>query len=113
NSPHDIAKQLYDVEGLQHNIPNASDRSTESEVLRYFSGKSNVAKLLLQYKSVTSGIEANKLLPHIINNRIHADIGLTSTTTGRLSTTNPNLQGVSGNCILDESATSYVRADSG
>jgi DNA polymerase-1 len=100
NSP----KQVGDILFEKLNLPKKGKTktktgfSTSAKVLELLAMEHEIARLLLEYRHVTklksTYIDA---LPELINpktGRIHASFNQTVTSTGRLSSSNPNLQNI-------------------
>ena len=72
--------------------------STDEEYLQGFAGKHRIVDLILQYRGVkkliSTYVEALPLLINPVTGRIHTSFNQAVTATGRLSSTNPNLQNI-------------------
>lgn len=72
--------------------------STEEEYLQTFARKHRIVDLILQYRGVKKLLSTYvEALPHLVNRvtgRIHTSFNQAVTATGRLSSTNPNLQNI-------------------
>jgi DNA polymerase-1 len=72
--------------------------STDEETLQGLVGRHPVVELILEYRGVkkllSTYVEALPLLVNQITGRIHTSYNQTITATGRLSSTNPNLQNI-------------------
>ncbi|WHL25092.1 MAG: DNA polymerase I [Candidatus Blochmannia vicinus] len=72
--------------------------STNEEVLKKLAKKYTMPKIILQYRSLAKlkSTYTNKLIAMIneTSNRVHTSYNQTRTSTGRLSSTNPNLQNI-------------------
>ena len=72
--------------------------STEEEYLQGFAGKHRIVDLILQYRGVKKLLSTYvEALPQLVNRttgRIHTSFNQAVTATGRLSSTNPNLQNI-------------------
>ena len=72
--------------------------STDEEYLQGFAGKHRIIDLILQYRGVKKLISTYvEALPQLVNpvtGRIHTSFNQAVTATGRLSSTNPNLQNI-------------------
>jgi DNA polymerase-1 len=72
--------------------------STDEEYLQGFAGKHRIVDLILQYRGVKKLISTYvEALPQLVNpvtGRIHTSFNQAVTATGRLSSTNPNLQNI-------------------
>ena len=98
DSPKQLAEVLFDRLGLESVRSGKTGRSTDAAVLEQLIGQHQVIELVLQYRQL------NKLkntytdkLGSLINprtDRLHASFNQTITATGRLSSSNPNLQNI-------------------
>ena len=72
--------------------------STDEEYLHGFAGKHRIVDLILQYRGVKKLLSTYvEALPQLVNRatgRIHTSFNQAVTATGRLSSTNPNLQNI-------------------
>ena len=93
NSPKQLAEIIYD----ELNLSRSKKRSTASEVLEKLVGRHPLIPLVMRYRRASkylSGFIKN-LYSHIDNNNyIHTTLNQTLTTTGRLSSSEPNLQNI-------------------
>ena len=115
-----IERQIYDLAGMQFNISSpkqlgevlyeqlkVTDRpprtatkqySTAEEVLQKLSDRHPIIPLILDYRSITKLVGAYlDAFPKLINpatGRLHTVYNQTVTATGRLSSSNPNLQNI-------------------
>ncbi len=93
NSPKQLANILYDVLGLPHD----KKRSTSAEKLEEIIGTHEIVGIILRYRKVAKFLNTyiDGLQPHIdANGFIHTYFKQTLTTTGRLSSVEPNLQNI-------------------
>lgn len=98
NSTQQLAKLLFEEKGLPAKKKTKSGFSTDSSVLEELAIDHEIAKDLLEYRML------NKLdstyvatLPTLVNeqtNKIHSNFNQTVASTGRLSSSNPNLQNI-------------------
>ena len=105
-SPKQIADILYNKLGL----PDNKKGSTSVEVLRDLKDKHPIIEKILEYrkyfKLISTYIEGLK--PHVYEDgKIHANFNQALTQTGRLSSSNPNLQNIS---IRDEEGKAIRKA---
>ena len=98
NSTQQLAKLLFEEKALPTKKKTKSGFSTDSSVLEELAVDHEIAKELLEYRML------NKLdstyvaaLPALVNtetNKIHSNFNQTVASTGRLSSSNPNLQNI-------------------
>lgn len=98
NSTQQLAKVLFEEKKLPAKKKTKSGYSTDSAVLEELAEKYEIAEKLLQYRML-SKLESTYVsaLPKLINRRtgrIHSSFNQTVTSTGRLSSSNPNLQNI-------------------
>ncbi len=98
NSPQQLANILFDKLQLPAGKKTKTGYSTDNSVLEKLAEKYEIADLLIEYRQLTklrsTYIES---LPTLINEktgRIHSSFNQMVTSTGRLSSTNPNLQNI-------------------
>ncbi len=98
NSPKQLSHVLFEKLKIPPGKKTQSGFSTNAEVLEALSGKHPIIDLILEYRTLeklrSTYIDA---LPEQINpetNRIHSSFNQSVTATGRLSSTNPNLQNI-------------------
>ncbi|HZJ89590.1 MAG TPA: DNA polymerase I [Bacilli bacterium] len=94
NSPQQIAVLLYDELGLK----GPRNRSTSVDVLEKLKDKHPVIEDILEYRKYAKIISTyiDGLIPHIHEDgKVHTIFNQALTTTGRLSSKNPNLQNIS------------------
>ncbi len=108
-----LTKQIYDVVGFEFNVNSpkqlaeiiydklqlskSKKRSTAMEVLEELEGKHPLIALVLRYRKISkyqSGFIKNMYEKLDENNFIHTTFNQSLTTTGRLSSTEPNLQNI-------------------
>jgi DNA polymerase I len=98
NSPKQLGDILYDSLDLPVLKKTKTGRSTDSSVLEKLQSKHEIAKYLLDYRSLSKLLNTYvRALPFLVNirtNKIHASFNQTITATGRLSSSNPNLQNI-------------------
>ena len=99
-SPKQLGLVLFEKMGLPKPVKYGKGKtiSTAQDVLEELAEEHEVAKLVLEYRQLTklksTYIDA---LPSLINpqtGRVHTTFNQTATATGRLSSTNPNLQNI-------------------
>jgi DNA polymerase-1 len=100
NSPKQVASVLFDQLGLEpiKKTSKSKNRSTDSSVLEALSGDHPVPGLILEWRNVMKlkGTYADALpsLVHPGTGRIHSSFHQDGTATGRLSSSDPNLQNI-------------------
>ncbi|MBQ8459744.1 DNA polymerase I [bacterium] len=117
NSPKQVASILYDKLQLKSGKKRGKAKnSTNAEILNSLAEEYEIAKLILDYRKYAKLKSTyTESLPELIDykdNRIHTSYNQTVTVTGRLSSSNPNLQNIpirteEGNKIR----TAFVPAD--
>lgn len=97
-SPKQLANILFEKLKLPASKKTKTGYSTDSDVLEGLSDQHPIAKLILEYRELTklksTYVDA---LPALINSktgRVHSQLNQAATTTGRLSSTHPNLQNI-------------------
>lgn len=99
NSPRQVGEVLFDKLGLKSKKKRGkSTYSTNAAVLEELAQEHEIARLILDYrryaKLKSTYTEALPALIERKDNRIHTTYNQTVTTTGRLSSSNPNLQNI-------------------
>ncbi len=100
NSPKQVSEILFGKLGLQakKKTRGKTSHSTSAEVLEELAEEHEIARHLLQYRKYSKLKSTyTEALPNLINpldNRIHTTYNQTTTLTGRLSSSNPNLQNI-------------------
>ncbi|MEF9877770.1 MAG: DNA polymerase, partial [Gordonibacter sp.] len=88
---------LFEVLGLTPRKKNQRGYSTDAAVLKELSGDHELPALVLRYREL-SKIKSTYIdaLPRIraVDGRVHTTFNETVTTTGRLSSSDPNLQNI-------------------
>ncbi len=98
DSPKQLAEVLFDKLGLQSSRVGKTGRSTDADVLEQLANEHPIASLVLEYRTLgkLKNTYTDKL-GAIINprtGRVHASFNQTVTATGRLSSSDPNLQNI-------------------
>jgi len=98
NSTQQLAKVLFEDLGIPPVKKTKTGYSTDVKVLDILSKDHLIARLLMQYRQLTK-LESTyvKALPELINpetDRVHSSFNQTVASTGRLSSSNPNLQNI-------------------
>jgi DNA polymerase-1 len=98
DSPKQLAEILFDRLNLTPIRLGKAGRSTDAAVLEQLSDQHPVIDLLLQYRTLSklknTYVDKLGLLINQRTNRLHASFNQTITATGRLSSSNPNLQNI-------------------
>jgi len=98
DSPKQLAVVLFDKLNLESIRLGKAGRSTDAAVLEQLADQHPIVELILQYRTLRKlqNTYVDKL-GQLINprtNRVHASFNQTITATGRLSSSNPNLQNI-------------------
>jgi len=98
DSPKQLAEILFDRLGLTSLRSGKTMRSTDADVLEQLRADHEIVGLILEYRQLVKlkNTYVDKL-GQLINprtNRVHASFNQTITATGRLSSSNPNLQNI-------------------
>lgn len=97
NSPKQLGKVLFEVLGLPAKKKTKSGYSTNAEVLESLRYEHPVVEMVLQYRTLAklNSTYCEGLLKVIADDgRIHSRFNQTETRTGRISSTEPNLQNI-------------------
>jgi len=98
DSPKQLAEILFDRLGLKPIRIGKTSRSTDASVLEELAEQHTIIDLVLQYRTLSKlkNTYVDKLgsLVHPVTGRVHASFNQTITATGRLSSSNPNLQNI-------------------
>lgn len=98
DSPKQLAEILFDELGLKSGRVGKAGRSTDASVLEQLSDQHPIADLVLEHRTLSKlkNTYADKLATRINprTNRLHASFNQTVTATGRLSSSDPNLQNI-------------------
>lgn len=93
NSPKQVGEVLYNklkLPKINTKKPDSTDKKTLTKLKKYH----EVASLLLEYRALAKLIDAfvDKLPKSVINGRIHTNFATIGAVTGRMSSSDPNLQ---------------------
>lgn len=100
NSPKQLGEVLFERMGLKNGKKNKGKTgwSTDNEVLSGLAEEQQIARLILEYRSVAKLKSTyTDALPRLVNSRtgrVHTSYNQTVTSTGRLSSSDPNLQNI-------------------
>jgi len=100
NSPRQLGEVLFERMGLKSvkKSKGKSGWSTDNEVLTALADEQEIARLIVQYRSVAKLKSTyTDALPRLVNprtGRVHTSYNQTVTNTGRLSSSEPNLQNI-------------------
>lgn len=97
NSPKQLGEVLFDTLGLPHNKKTKTGYSTNAEILEKLRPYHPIVQDILDYRQVTklkSTYTDGLLKVADGNGRVHSTFKQTGTATGRLSSTEPNLQNI-------------------
>jgi len=98
NSPKQLAEVLFERLKLPVIKRGKTGPSTDSDVLRQLAGRHPLPQRLIEYrelaKLISTYVDALPALAHPPTGRIHTTLNQTATATGRLSSSDPNLQNI-------------------
>ncbi|MDY6892253.1 MAG: DNA polymerase I [Chloroflexota bacterium] len=98
NSTQQLGAVLYDELGLPRTRKTKSGYSTDASVLEGLKGTDPIIELLLEYRQAaklkSTYVDALPALIDPNTGRVHTSFNQTGTTTGRLSSSDPNLQNI-------------------
>ncbi|MEK6680165.1 MAG: DNA polymerase I [Nitrospirota bacterium] len=98
NSPKQLSEVLFTRLGLKPVKKTKTGHSTDEEVLKTLASQHELPKELLDYRQLTklksTYIDALPRMVHPRTKRIHTSLNQTVTSTGRLSSSEPNLQNI-------------------
>lgn len=98
DSPKQLAEVLFDRLGLKSIRSGKTGRSTDAGVLDELAGQHPVINLILEYRTLSklknTYVDKLGLLINRRTGRVHASFNQTVTATGRLSSSDPNLQNI-------------------
>jgi len=100
NSPKQLGEIIFDRMGLKtgKKTKGKSGWSTDNEVLTALAEEHEIARLILDYRSIAKlKTTYTDSLPRLVNSRtgrVHTSYNQTVTNTGRLSSSDPNLQNI-------------------
>lgn len=97
NSPKQVADLLFGKLSIKPTKKNKTGYSVDNEVLEEIAKEYDVARLILEYRSLTKlqSTYVESLLPLIDKSgRVHTTYGQIGAATGRMSSNDPNLQNI-------------------
>ncbi len=98
NSTQQLAFILFEKLGIKPIKKTKTGYSTDIEVLEKLADDLEIAQQLIEYRQLSkllnTYIEALPMLVNQLSHRVHTSFNQTITSTGRLSSTNPNLQNI-------------------
>lgn len=116
NSPKQLGEVLFEHLGLPSKKKTKTGYSTSAEVLESLRGKHDIIDSILEYRKVTKlkSTYVDGLLKVVgKDGRIHSHFNQTDTRTGRLSSTEPNLQNIPVRTELGSRLRAFFRAKNG
>lgn len=116
NSPKQLAKALFDDLGLPAGKKTKSGYSTSADVLERLKSAHPAVAMLLEYRTLAKlkSTYCDGLLKVIgADGRIHSSFNQTETRTGRISSTEPNLQNIPVRQALGRELRRFFRAADG
>ena len=98
NSTQQLGKVLFENLGIKPLKNTKTGYSTDVTVLEFLAKEHEIARLLMEYRTI-SKLESTYVtaLPKLVNpetGRVHSSFNQTVASTGRLSSTNPNMQNI-------------------
>lgn len=98
NSPAQLAQILFEEQGLPHGRKTKTGFSTDVKVLEQLAKKHELPALILRYRTLTklltTYVDKLSLLQDPLTGRIHSSFNQAVAATGRLSSSDPNLQNI-------------------
>ncbi len=116
NSPKQLATALFDDLGLPPQKKTKSGYSTNAEVLESLLGFHPVIGMILEYRTISKlkSTYCDSLVEKVgADGRIHSSFNQTETRTGRISSTEPNLQNIPVRTELGRELRRFFRAGDG
>lgn len=116
NSPKQLQGLFFDKLGIKPIKKNKTGFSVDNDVLEKIAKTHDIARLILEYRSLSklSSTYVDGLLKAIDmrDGRIHTTYDSTGTTTGRMSSNDPNLQNIpSGDGYAHEIKSCFIPSD--
>lgn len=98
NSTQQLGQVLFNELGLPSGRRTKTGHSTDSEVLENLRGRHEIVDEILEYRQLiklkNTYVDALPSLMHPSDGKVHTDFNQTAVATGRLSSSNPNLQNI-------------------
>ncbi len=98
NSTQQLQKVLFEELGLQTKAKTKTGFSTDASVLESLKNEHKIISPLLDYRQLTklrsTYVDALPKMVSSVDKRLHGEFNQVSTSTGRLSSSNPNLQNI-------------------
>lgn len=101
NSPAQLGKILFDKlqigEGdTTKKTKNKKNYGTSAEILEKYAGDYEIVRLVLRFRQIQklNSTYVEGIRPLVVNGKVHTTYNQSNTSTGRLSSTNPNLQNI-------------------
>ncbi len=98
NSPKQLGEVLFEKMGLSRGKKTKTGYSTDAETLEYLAAEHEIARKILEYRQYaklqSTYIEGLMAIADPLTGKIHTSLNQTITVTGRLSSTEPNLQNI-------------------
>lgn len=117
NSTQQLGKILFEKLGLPFVKKTKTGYSTDNDVLEKLRGKHPIIEKILEYRQIMklSSTYVDGLIPHINSNtgRIHTHFHQTVASTGRLSSSDPNLQNIPTRTDLGKKVRKVFKPESG
>ncbi len=116
NSPKQLGKALFEDLALPVRKKTKSGYSTNAEVLESLSGLHPVISLILRYRTIAKlkSTYCDSLIEKVApDGRIHSSFNQTETRTGRISSTEPNLQNIPVRTELGRELRRFFKAREG
>jgi DNA polymerase-1 len=98
NSPRQLGVILFEEQGLPHGRKTKTGYSTDVKVLETLAAQHELPRLVLRYRTMakllSTYVDKLSLLKDPVTGRIHTSFNQAVTATGRLSSSDPNLQNI-------------------